>query len=921
MSGLLNKILAKLWNDSRSPRSVSVRLIQLIGNYFSQLYDRLGRFHTKSRFLPLVTGMGSIGGLVSPSLNLLKLLKLILETYHPTPAHGIFAEVILPLAVPKPYTYAVPEELLAMVRPGLRVEVEFGGAKRYAGLVARLHQDTPSHKFKAILSVIDEQPILNEKTLQFWQWLADYYCCSLGEVMEAALPANLKLASERRLVLSPLYDGNFGGLTDKEFLIAEALSIQETITLDDVRKILNQKSIYHIVKSLLDKKVIYLFEEMEEKYAPKKVACVRLAEPYRSDSKQLAGAFDLVAKAQRQTEALMAFIQLSRLSANSEGGILRSELYKKASVDSAVLNSMAKKGIFELYERAVSRIGGYEDEVTEADDLSTQQIRALDQIRTHFAEKSTVLLHGVTGSGKTRVYLELMQEALARGEQVLYLLPEVALTTQIISRLQKTLGDAVVVYHHRVTNNERVEVWNKVCSGQWAMGSDVLEANIPPKEGGCIVGARSGLFLPFTQLGLVIVDEEHDTSYKQTDPAPRYNGRDAAIYLAHLHGAKVLLGTATPSLESYQNARSGKYGLVEMSERFGGIEMPEIVVVDAKQEAKERKLQSHFTSVLLEELKLALARGEQAILFQNRRGYAPTLRCNTCGWHSECIHCDVSLTYHKWRNNLQCHYCGYQQDMNKTCPACGSHELNLQGFGTEKIEDELKIYLPEANIGRMDYDAVRTKDAHARIINDFEERRIDVLVGTQMVTKGLDFENVSIVGVVSADQLLQFPDFRSGERGFQLIVQVAGRAGRRGKRGKVIVQAMNTAHPVIREVIDNDYQAFYEREIMERKAFEYPPFSRLIKITLKHKKPEVLNRGAKIFAQVLKNKLGKRLLGPTVPPVGRVREYYLLDIMIKMERNPAIWKATKELIWEATRVMQQEEGFSNVRVNVDVDPG
>jgi primosomal protein N' (replication factor Y) len=383
----------------------------------------------------------------------------------------------------------------------------------------------------------------------------------------------------------------------------------------------------------------------------------------------------------------------------------------------------------------------------------------------------------------------------------------------------------------------------------------------------------------------------------------------------------VLLGTATPSLESYHNARSGKYGLVEMNERFGGIEMPEIVVVDTRQELKERKMQSHFTSVLLEELKAALGKGEQAILFQNRRGYSPTLRCNTCGWHSECINCDVSLTYHKWRNNLQCHYCGYQQELNKTCPACGGHELNLQGFGTEKIEDELKIYLPDAHIGRMDYDAVRTKDAHARIINDFEERRIEVLVGTQMVTKGLDFENVSVVGVISADQLLQFPDFRSGERGFQLITQVAGRAGRRGKRGKVVVQAMNPAHPVVREVIDNDYKAFYEREIMERKAFEYPPFSRLINITLKHKKSDVLNRAAKIFAQVLRAKLGKRMLGPTVPPVGRVREYYLLDIMIKMERNPAIWKATKELIWEATRVMQQEEGFSTVRVSVDVDPG
>ncbi len=530
--------------------------------------------------------------------------NLNLETYHPVPAHGIFAEVILPLAVPKPYTYAVPEELVAAVRLGLRVEVEFGGAKRYAGLVSRLHHETPAHKFKTILSVIDEEPVLNEKTLQFWHWLAEYYCCSLGEVMEAALPANLKLASERRLVLSPLYDGSFTGLNDKEYLIAEALSIQETITIDDVRKILNQKTIYQVIKGLLDKKVIYLYEEMEEKYAPKKVSCVRLAEPYCSDSKQLAQAFDLVAKAQRQTEALMAFIQLAREQPSKDGGLLRSEIYKKATIDSSVLNAMAKKGIFELYEREVSRIGGYEDEVTEADELAPQQVRALAEIHTHFKEKSAVLLHGVTGSGKTRVYLELMQEALARGEQVLYLLPEVALTTQIISRLQKTLGDAVTVYHHRITNNERVEIWQKIGGrptvdgeGEAVDSNQVTNHQSPITNHHCIVGARSALFLPFTNLGLVIVDEEHDTSYKQNDPAPRYQGRDAAIYLAHLHGAKVVLGTATPSLETYHNARSGKYGLVEMMERFGGIQMPEIVVVDVKQEAKERKLQSHFTSV------------------------------------------------------------------------------------------------------------------------------------------------------------------------------------------------------------------------------------------------------------------------------------------------------------------------------------
>ena len=849
---------------------------------------------------------------------------------HPVLSATTFAEVVLPLALPKTYTYAVPEEMVAKLAVGMRVEVEFGGRKRYAGLVLRLHGDMPAHKFKPLISVIDTSPILNEVTMKFWHWLADYYACPLGAVMDAALPANLKLASERRLVLSPLHDPNFADLTDKEFLIAEALTIQETITIADVRGILNQQSVFHVIKGLLEKKVIYLFEEMAEKYKPKKIACVRLAEPYRSDPPTLNVAFEKTAKATRQTEALMAYIMLAK----EQEFIRRQDIYKKATVDSSVLKAMEKKGIFELYEREVSRLGGYSEEVTDAQKLSPQQVGALSQIRDFFKEKNVVLLHGVTGSGKTRVYIELIREAIARGEQVLYLLPEVALTTQIISRLQKVFGDQIGVYHHRVTNNERVELFQKVHSPQLAVGSSQSTVHsqgegdddpIPSPQSSVpnhqiILGARSGLFLPFSKLGLVIVDEEHDSSFKQHDPAPRYHGRDAAIYLAHLHGAKVVLGTATPSLESFQNAQSGKYGLVEMPERFGGVEMPEMVIADVKQEAKERKLQSHFTTFLLDELKAALERGEQAILFQNRRGYAPTIRCQTCGWHAECIHCDVSLTYHKYRDKLQCHYCGYQENLTKKCPACASIELKLSGFGTQKIEDDLKIYLPDARIARMDYDSVRGKTALSRLINDFEEKRLDILVGTQMVTKGLDFENVSIVGVLSADSLLQFPDFRSGERGFQLITQVAGRAGRKKKRGKVIVQAMNTAHPVIREIMANDFRAFFEREIKERAEFGYPPYGRLIKITLKHKKPDPLNRGARAFVRVLKQKLGKRVLGPSVPPVGRVRTYYLLDILIKMELNPRLWKMAKEVIGDATQHMQKEAGFSTVRVNVDVDP-
>jgi primosomal protein N' (replication factor Y) len=567
------------------------------------------------------------------------------------------------------------------------------------------------------------------------------------------------------------------------------------------------------------------------------------------------------------------------------------------------LKALEKKAIFELYDQEISRVGKYEEAVVDKFDLTQNQISAIASIKEFYQSKNTVLLHGVTGSGKTRIYIELIEEAIKKGEQVLYLLPEIALTTQIVARLQKIFGNDIAVYHSRMSNNERVDLWKEVL-----------------KNKSIVLGARSALFLPFKNLKLIIVDEEHDTSFKQHDPAPRYNARDTAIFLAHLYDAKVLLGTATPALETYQNAREGKYGLVEMKERYGGIQMPEVVIVDVADETKKKKMSSHFTSVLLKELSEALQRGEQAILFQNRRGYAPTLRCTTCGWVQECKNCDVSLTYHKAFNNLRCHYCGFQQKLPEECPACGERNLTIRGFGTEKIEDELQIYLPDAKIARMDFDTVRTKHAHSRIINDFEEKRINILVGTQMVTKGLDFDNVGIVGVLSADQLMSFPDFRSTERGFQLMTQVSGRAGRKKKRGKVIIQAFNVAHPVLGEVIKNDYQRFFEREVEERKLFSYPPFQRLIKITLKHKDPRLLNEGTKIFAKVLKDKLGYRMIGPAVPGIPRVRGQFLLEIYLKMEKDNQWLLYAKRLIIEAKYHLQGTKGFSGIRVNVDVDP-
>jgi len=824
-----------------------------------------------------------------------------LDIFHPVAATHTYATVILPVATPKPFTYSIPEELIGVVQFGMRVEVQFGrGNKLYAGLVIEIHEQAPEgYRPKAVISVIDDTPLITPTQLRLWRWMADYYHCTLGEIMNAALPANLKLSSETRITLSPLFDDHFADLDDKEYLVAEALTIQQEISIDDVRDILGQRTVYPLIRRLLDKRVIYLQEDLKERFKPKTVSCVRLLEPYAGDRSRLEEAFEKCSRSDRQVEALMAYVQLAR----RQEYVRRQDIYDAAGVNSAVLRALAKKEIFEFYEQEVSRLAGYEDEVSDLTELSEQQQGALAELRTQLKDKRVALLHGVTGSGKTRIYVELIREALQRGDQVLYLLPEIALTTQLISRLQRLFGDDTAVYHSRLNNNERVEMWNAVLDGKPV-----------------IMGARSALFLPFRRLGLIIIDEEHDPSFKQREPNPRYHGRDTAVFLAHLLGIPTILGTATPSVESYHNALTGKYGLVNMPERFGGLQLPEIVIVDAKEELKKRTMQSHFTSVLLDELKAALERGEQAILFQNRRGYSPAYRCVTCGWHAECIHCDVSLTYHKFHNNLKCHYCGYQSQLPPACPACGDKQLQLQGFGTEKSEDELKIYLPGAKIGRMDFDTVRSKNAHATIINDFEERRIEVLVGTQMVTKGLDFENVGLVGILSADQLLQFPDFRATERGFQLMTQVAGRAGRKHKRGKVIIQAFNTASPVLQEVIANDYDTFIQRELQERQSFLYPPYQRLIQITLKHKKPQVLNDATRIFDQAIKKRLGDWVIGPAMPYVSRVRSFYLMDFLVKLERDAAKIKFAKKAIAEATDHLWEQQGFSGVRVSVDVDP-
>lgn len=812
-----------------------------------------------------------------------------------------YATVILPLALPKLYTYAVPVDISQEVRTGVRVEVKFGKNKLYSAIVYKVHKEEPKdYTPKPIISVLDDFPLVTEKQFKMWHWMAKYYCCTIGEVMNASLPSGLKLASETTVMISPMFDGNYSELNDKEYLVVEALSIQTELSIGEIKKLLNQKSVYQLIKSLLDKRIIYLKEELQQKYKAKNVICVKLCEPYHSDQETLKQAFEKISKnANRQMETLIAYLQLSQIKTD----VTRKEVCQKADVSSAIVKKLEEKGIFQLYEREVSRLGMYDEELITSFPLAEQQKRAIKEINEVFEEKNAVLLHGVTGSGKTRVFIELIQKTINEGGQVLYLLPEIALTSQIINRLQRIFGNDISVYHSKLGDAERVEMWQSTLKGK-----------------SVVLGARSGIFLPFTNLKLIIVDEEHDPSFKQTDPNPRYNARDMALYLANLHGAKTILGTATPSIETYHNAVTGKYGLVEMNERFGGLKMPKIIIADAKTETRQKKIQANFTTTLIDELKAALERGEQAILFQNRRGYAPRLTCETCGWTAECTQCDISLTYHKYSQELNCHLCGYHTKQPTSCPACGTNKLTIKGFGTERIEDELQIYLPQAKIARMDLDTVRRKNAHINIIQKFEQGQIDILVGTQMVTKGLDFDNVGIVGVLSADHLLYFPDFRATERAFQLMTQVSGRAGRKKKQGKVVVQAFNVAHPVLSEVVQYDYKQFFNRELVERKQFFYPPFFRLIKITLKHKKPDTLKKGAKFFSDIIKGKLGNRVIGPAVPGIPRIRNYYLMDIMIKLERNATFLQDTKYLLQDTVLNMHKEKGLSGIKVNIDIDP-
>lgn len=823
----------------------------------------------------------------------------------------LFADVILPLPLPGFYTYRVPYELNDNVKKGCRVVVQFGKKKIYTALVYRLHEIVPqNYQPKYILSILDETPIVNEIQYQYWDWISKYYLCRPGEVMNVALPSSLKLASESCVVLHPDFDHNFEQLSDKEFLIAEALDIRKKLTLSEITDLVEQQKIIPLLKNMIEKKIVLLEEELYDKFKPKTEVCVKLSEKYKDDS-LLHKAFDeLNRKAFKQLEILMAFIQLTRDTIPPVIHLSRPKLLEKSNASAAQLQALIKKGILEIYTLTQTRLKDFEStDPVDSIILSDEQTQAFNKIKQDIEEKDVVLLHGITSSGKTEIYIKLISETLSQGKQVLFLLPEIALTTQIINRLRKYFGKEVGVYHSKYSNDERVEVWNKVLSH----GSDD-QINKPYN---IILGARSALFLPFSNLGLIIVDEEHDTSYKQVDPPPRYHARDAAIFLAHLHHAKTILGSATPSIETYFNALNGKFGMAELNKRYGDMLLPEIIVANIKEQTKQKKMKSHFSETLFTLMEEALKNKEQVILFQNRRGYSTRIECSDCNWVPNCKHCDVTLIYHKQINLLKCHYCGYSTKVPESCPACKSTHIHTKGLGTERIEEETELIFSGAHVARMDLDSTRTKNAHQQIINDFEDGKTDILIGTQMITKGLDFDNVNVVGILNADNMLNFPDFRAHERGFQLMAQVSGRAGRRNKRGQVVIQTYNPDHPIIKLVLQHDYVSMCTQQLQQRRQFKYPPYNRLIQITLRHQDSAKLNEAAAYLAHNLKLKFAKKVFGPEYPVVSRIRNFYLKNILIKLDRDNFVQSHKEELIKITDEFLKKHP---SVKLAIDVDP-
>lgn len=813
-----------------------------------------------------------------------------------------FVNVILPIPLERLFTYRISEKEAEFLKPGMRVAVPFGRSKIYSALVYEIHNEPPKvYEAKEIHQMLDEFPIVNQIQLKHWRWIADYYMCTLGEVFRSAVPSAFLLESETLVLKNEKAVIDEADLKDDEFLVFEALAHQSSLKVHEVGAIVERKNVLPILNRLLEKNIIRLEEEIYEQYKPKLVRYVQLGKEYLEEEK-LEELLDSLSRAPKQSEVVLSLFQLQ---ATHKKPIKTSELELSSGGSRAVMKSLIDKGVLKEYFIQADRVN-YEgnDENQDLKSLNQFQKNALDNIYQSFDNKKVTLLHGVTSSGKTEVYVKLIEECIDTGKQALYLLPEIALTTQLISRLQEYFGAKISVYHSKYSVQERVEVWNNILHKK-------------PKAQ-IVLGARSALFLPFSDLGLIIVDEEHESSFKQFDPAPRYHARDAAIILSKLQDCKILLGSATPSIESFYNAQTGKYGYAQIDQRYGNVLMPDMELVDFKEQTRIRRVKGHFSERLLEAITEALEVGEQVILFQNRRGYAPIVECTTCGHSPQCPNCDVSLTYHQYREQLRCHYCGYQMALQENCFACSSYTLDTKGFGTEQVEQELRTLFPKAKTGRMDLDTTRGKYGYEKIITAFEQQEIDILVGTQMLTKGLDFRNVNLVGIMNADALLNFPDYRAHERSFQLLTQVAGRAGRTKKRGKVIIQSYNPYHQILQQVTTNDYQGMYKEQLYEREQYKYPPASRIIKITFKHKDNNKLNDASEWFAQSLRNLFGPNVLGPEYPPIARIRNQYLKHVIIKIGRDQSLYQ-TKNSIKRIERSFNAISQFKGVRVIYNVD--
>jgi primosomal protein N' (replication factor Y) len=813
---------------------------------------------------------------------------------------NFFIEVIVPLSLPKTFTYKVSENEFFFIQKGMRIAVPFGKSKIYTALVIDLHQNAPTlYEAKEIHQILDEKPIVNEFQISHWFWIASYYMCNIGDVYRGAMPSALILESETIISQNKETSIIKGELTDDEFLIYEALQQQSALKVQDIADILNKKTILPVIQKLINKNIISLQEEIQEEYKPKLIRYIRLHENYLAEEK-LIQLLDSLKSEKRKNLVLQYF----QLQAQEKKPVAVKQLIETAQSSTSIVKALVDKEIFEEYFIQEDRVNFDKNKIDTELKLSEAQQRAFDEIERSFITKKVSLLHGVTSSGKTEIYTKLIEKHIAEGKQVLYLLPEIALTTQLVSRLTAYFGNKVAVFHSKYSNNERVEVWNNVIQN-----SETAQI---------VIGARSALFLPFHNLGLIIVDEEHESTFKQHDPAPRYHARDAAIVLANAHKAKVLLGSATPSIESYYNATSGKFGLITLTERFGKVQMPEIELVDLKDSYFRKKMKGHFSTTLLDEITEAFANNEQVILFQNRRGFSPVLECMTCGNVPQCQQCDVSLTYHKYKNQLRCHYCGYSMAKPTNCHVCSSVDLETKGFGTEQIELELAELFPQRNIKRMDQDTTRGKYSFEKIIDGFKNREIDVLVGTQMLAKGLDFDNVSLVGIMNADTMLYHPDFRAFERSFQMMTQVAGRSGRAEKRGKVIIQTYNPLHNVIQQVMNNDYEGMYKEQLYERKIYYYPPFYRLIRLTLKHRDFEKLKVGSMWLYQVLQQNLSIPVLGPEEPAIGRIRNEYIRTIMIKIPHDTSV-QSTKKTIQKIVNSFDLVSQYRAIKVTVNVD--